>query len=439
MSASSASAREVVISGLGVVSPIGIGIEPFWNSLASGKSGVARSEFFPGVASPDCVGGEVKDFTDEAARKIYLKELRKSLKAMCREIQLGVASAMLALKHAELNLDAVDHERLGIEFGANLMLSAPDILSSAAEVCCGENHSNPFAFEDWGPKGLPRMEPLWLLRYLPNMPACHISITTDARGPTNSLTMDDASGNIVIGEAMRILLRGSADMMITGCTGTTLHPIKTLHMALFGDLASTPAEPEKRCRPFDLHRAGRVVGEGACTLLLEDRAHAERRGARIWGKVLGTGATCVSDKTGTPQFRKALASAMTSALQAAGLRPDQIGHVNAHGLGTQAIDIAESQAIHDVFGADLGRKIPVTAPKSYLGNSGAGSGTLELAASVIGLQQGLIPPTLNYDTPDPACPLNVVRGEPLATSNKVVLSVNVTRFGQASATVVEAI
>lgn len=139
MSASSASAREVVISGLGVVSPIGIGIEPFWNSLAAGKSGVARSDFFPGVASPDFVGGEVKDFTDEAARKIYLKELRKSLKAMCREIQLGVASAMLSLKHAELNLDAVDHERLGIEFGANLMLAhrtfwPPRPISAAVRV-----------------------------------------------------------------------------------------------------------------------------------------------------------------------------------------------------------------------------------------------------------------------------------------------------------------
>jgi 3-oxoacyl-[acyl-carrier-protein] synthase II len=428
---------DIVITGIGVVSPIGIGVDAFWSSLAAHRSGISHTDLFPGVAAPDQAGGQVKDFTDETARKVYLKEHRKNLKAMCREIQLGVASASLALQHSGLDLDKVDHTRLGVEFGANLMLSAPDILNEAVVACADAEHSQ-FHIEQWGEQGFPKMEPLWLLRYLPNMPACHISISNDARGPSNSLTLDDASGNTVIGEACRILGRGAADVMITGCTGTTLHPIKTLHLALFHDLATTPAEPERRSRPFDRDRSGRVVAEGACTFILEGRDYAEARGAKIWGRIVGTGGSTVTDRSGKPNFRQAMAQAMRAALKSAGLQPADIGHINAHGLGKKDVDIAEAQAILDVFGDDLGRKIPVTAPKSFLGNSGAGSGTLELAASLVGLAHGVVPATLNYDNPDAECPLNVVKGEPLPIANRVFLNVNVTRMGQASAAIIEA-
>ncbi|MBC8115885.1 MAG: beta-ketoacyl-[acyl-carrier-protein] synthase family protein [Candidatus Saccharimonas sp.] len=428
--------RQVVITGIGVLSPIGIGIDRFWSSLAEGRSGITSCDLFPGFASPNGVGGAVTEFTDELARKVYLKDQRKNIKAMCREIQLGVASAGLALEHSGVNLDAIDHERLGVEFGANLMLSAPDILNESCINCCDEG-TNHFQPSRWGQEGLAKMEPLWLLRYLPNMPACHISISSDARGPSNSLTLDDASGNTVLGEAMRILLRGHADVMITGATGTTLHPIKTLHLALWNDLARTPEAPEARARPFDKNRSGRVVAEGACTFILEDRVHAEKRGAKIWAKLLSTGSSCVFNPTGVAGSRRALVNAMRAALRAAGLNPDQIGHVNAHGLGTKETDIEEAKAILDVFGPELGRRIPVTAPKSFMGNSGAGCGTLELAASVVGLSRGLIPHTLNYETPDPECPLNVVAGQPQETDNRVVLNINVSRAGQASAAIIE--
>lgn len=428
--------REVVITGIGIVSPIGIGVDPFWDSLSAGRSGVRHGELFPGFAAPDGVGAEVRDFTDESARKVYLKEQRKNLKAMCREIQLGVASALLALQNSTIDLDKINHERLGVEFGANLMLSPPEVLREGCEACCDEGTTR-FQSSQWAQKGLTKLEPLWLLRYLPNMPACHISISADARGPSNSLTLDDASGNTVIGEAMRIILRGSADVMIVGVTGTNLHPIRTLHQALWNDLARTPAEPERRARPFDLHRAGRVVAEGSCSFILEDRKHAEARGAKIWGRVLGTGSSCVTNEQQEGNYRQALAGCMRAALRDANLRPDQIGHINAHGLGTTEVDAAEAQAILDVFGDDLGRRIPVTAPKSFLGNSGAGSGLLELAASVIGLSHGVIPQTLNYETPDPRCPLNIVHGKPQTTSNRIVMNINVTRVGQAAAAIVE--
>jgi len=428
---------EVVITGLGIVSPIGIGTEEFTSALKAGRSGISPCRIWPDIASPDHVAGEVKGFTDETAKKVYLKSLRKNLKAMCREIQLGVASAHMAVENSGLDLTAIDHGRLGIEFGANLMLSEPEILSEPSVAA--KDEADKFVFSRWTTNGLPKMEPLWLLRYLPNMPACHIGISLDCRGPSNSLTMDDASGGVVLGEAQRILQRGAADIMITGCTGTTMHPIKTLHQALWRDLAKSPAEPEKRARPFDLNRDGRVVGEGAATCLLETRAHAEARGAQIIGRLLGTGSSCVSSRDGKPNYRQALANAMKAALRSAGKTPEQIGHINAHGLGTPEGDILEAQAIYDVFGEELGRKIPVTAPKSFLANSGAGSGMLELATSLVALREGFIPATLNYETPDPACPLNVVAGQPLATTNRVFLTVNVTRAGQASAAVVEAL
>ena len=382
------------------------------------------------------VGGEVVDFTDESARKIYLKEQRKNLKAMCREIQLGVASALMALKDSKIDPEKIEHERLGVEFGANLMLSSPEVLFEGCYACC-EAGSTDFEVGRWGNQGLPKMEPLWLLRYLPNMPACHISITADARGPSNSLTLDDASGNTVIAEAQRILCRRDADMMIVGVTGTTMHPIKTLHLALWDDLARTPEAPEKRARPFDLNRAGRVVAEGSASLILEGREHAEARGAKILGRILGVGSSCVVSRDQVANPRRALANAMRNALRDSGLKPEQIGHINAHGLGTRDADIAEAQAILDVFGDDLGRKIPVTALKSYIGNSGAGAGILELAGSLVGLQHGVIPFTLNYETPDPECPLNIVSGKPLSTDNRIVLKLNVTRFGQAAASIIE--
>jgi 3-oxoacyl-[acyl-carrier-protein] synthase II len=154
--------------------------------------------------------------------------------------------------------------------------------------------------------------------------------------------------------------------------------------------------------------------------------------------MLGTGSSCVFNPPGVlTGTRPALANAMRAALRSAGLTPDQIGHVNAHGLGTQETDIEEAKAILDVFGSELGRRVPVTAPKSFMGNSGAGCGTLELAASVLGLSRGLIPHTLNYETPDPNCPLNVVAGQPRETNNRVVLNINVSRAGQASAVIVE--
>lgn len=437
MSDSTAPARQTVVTGVGIMSPIGIGADAFWDSISNRRSGVAPFEICGYTAAPQNAGGEVRDFTDSAAKKGYLKSVRKSIKVMCREIQLGVASAMQALEHSGLNLDEIDHHRMGVDFGANLMFSPPEVLQDAAWRCVTEgDESRAFHYDQWGQVGLAAMEPLWLLRYLPNMPACHIGIAADARGPNNSITQDEASGNLVMSEASRIIERGHADVMISGTTGTRVHPVKTMHVSMWDQLASNPGSPATWCRPFDRDRSGEVVAEGSCSFILEDESHAVARGAKIYGRILGGGASCVIDRAGNADLRRALALAAVRAIADAGLEPGDIGHVNAHGCGDRERDAAEAAAILDVFGSDT--NIPVTAVKSYMGNSGSGSGPIEVAASLLALQHGVIPATLNYSSPDESCPIRVVSDEPLTTDNKVFLKLSVTRIGQASAIVVSA-
>ena len=430
MSSDRPAERKVVVTGIGVVSPIGIGAEPFWNSIQAGTSGIKQIQILPGAPVPHRVAGEITDFDKKHCGAAH----KKSIKVMCREIQLGVASATLAQESAGIVEGAVAPERLGVEFGANLMFSPPDELASACYSCVPENEEK-FHFEQWGAKGMKDMTPLWLLRYLPNMPACHIGIAADARGPNNSLTLEEASGNLVLGEALRIIARGHADIMIAGSTGTRLHPVKSVHAVMWDKLADADtSDPAKLCRPFDRNRTGQVVAEGAATLILEEEEHAKRRGASIIGRLLGSGSACVTSRDGKPDIRKALVLAMKAALRDAGIAPAEIGHINAHGLGSPEGDRWEYLAISDVFG-DQATKVPVTALKSYFGNSGSGCATLEIAGSLLGLKHGVIPATLNFETPDPECPLNVVHGAHLPTTNKSFLKLSVTRMGQASAVV----
>ncbi len=429
MVSSSDNERRVAVTGIGIASPAGMSAAEFWTAVRDGHSGIATVDLFDGLALLGGIGGQVRAFTDESAKREYLKPLRKNLKVMCREIQLGVAAALLSLDHARLSLDQIDHERLGVDFGANLMLSSPETLSDGCYEACDE--AGRFHMEGWGPAGIKKMEPLWLLRYLPNMPACHISIALDARGPSNSLTLDEASGNLTIAEARRIVRRGQADVMIAGTTGTRLHPVKSIHARQWEQLASRDVPPAEACRPFDRDRTGQVMAEGAASFVLEEEGSAVARGATIFGYIAGVGGSCVVQRDGTPQPRQALVNAMKMALKQAGLTPAQIGSINANGLGTIEDDILEAQAIHEVFG-EFGSRVPVTAIKSVIGNPGASAGSLELAASVLGLKEGLIPPTLNYHHPDERCRLNVVHGEPLATKNPYVMKLSVTRMAQAS-------
>ncbi len=419
---------DVVITGIGVMSPIGTDLETFWNSIAAGECGFRPTKTIEYVGTPGSIGGEVPDFDEKSVKKGPLKDVRKQVNVMCREIQLGVASALQALQDSGIKPGMMPPERIGVEFGANLMNSPPEGMIDAARACAADGKT--FDYDSWGLAGDDRfkgMEPKWLLKFLPNMPACHIGIAIDARGPNNSLVQDEASGNLAISEAVGIIRRGRADVMVTGTTGTKLNSVKSAHHSHWDTLADGPAA--ERCRPFDRSRTGEVIAEASCSLVLESRAHAEARGAKIYGSILGAGSSCfLDDETGE---QKAIENAIRIAMKNAGISADQLGHVNACASGNPVRDAYEARALKAIVGGS----VPVTAAKSYLGSAGSGSTLTEIAFSLLGLQHGVIPKTLNYTSSDEGCELNVVSGEHLPTENKIFLKTSVTRMGQCSAVI----
>lgn len=426
--------REIVITGIGIMSPVGSAIDAAWESVSAGRNGFRKVQHLSFIGTPDCIGGEVEGFDEKSAKKTHLKQVRKQIKVMCREIQLGVASALQAVENSGLDMATIDNGRVGVDFGANLMSSPPDVLLDAGHNSCDEQHK--FAYERWGLSGEDRfkgMEPLWLLKYLPNMPGCHIGIAVDARGPNNSLTQDEASGGLAIAEAANIIRRDRADVMITGTTGTRLHAVKACQHDKWDVLAAGPAET--RCRPFDRSRNGEVMAESSCTLVLEAREHAEARGATIYGTILSTAASCVLSKDGSADEGNAVLQSANKALTKAGVGVNDLGHVSACASGHPRRDAYEAAALTQLVGSP---GIPVTALKSYAGSAGSGSAIAELALSLMGARHGLIPRTLNFESADDGVDMNVVHGEHLATDNKLFLKTSVTRMGQASAVVVSA-
>lgn len=426
------SERRVVITGLGLVCPLGIGLAPFWSALAEGKGGIAPIKAFPIEGLPNHVGGEVADFDPKSlAIPKHRKALAKSLRVMARDIQLAVAAAEMAVADAGLADGGVDPTRIGVDIGAGLISTELDELAPAINLSTRADDS--FDYQTYGKSGIPEIPPLWLLKYLPNMPACHISILCDCQGPSNSITEAEAASNLAIGEAARIIARGRADVMIAGGADSKIHPLSLVRMTLLDQMSRWAGEPSRACRPFDRDRDGWVAGEGAGILILEEREHALKRGGRIYGEVLGFGSGCDAAPGGGLDFEGIGTEIATrAALRDAGLSPEEIGHVNAHGAATVASDLAESRALNRVFGS----RTPVTAFKGYMGNLVSGCGAVEVIGSLLGVNHGLIPSVLNLDDPDPACDLDFVRGVPRPTSNPVFLNTNLTRHGQASALVV---
>jgi 3-oxoacyl-[acyl-carrier-protein] synthase II len=360
------------------------------------------------------------------------RTIKKGLKVMCREMQMGIAVAQLALSHAGIKLAQSNLDRFGIVYGSDYMLTVPQEFTSGIRNCLDDGR---FDFRNWGEKGLTAVEPLWLLKYLPNLPAAHIAIFNDLRGPSNSLTVREASSNLAIAEAYMTIVRGHADAMIAGANGTKVHPARTIHVVTQEEIATGDGDPTRLARPFDLNRAGAVMGEGAAAIILEELATARARGAKIWGEVIGAASSAVADRRGIGQTREAVKNVLKLAMRSAGISPDDVGHIHAHGLGGRYSDAMEAQAIAEVFRI---RKtpVPVVAAKSYFGNLGAAGGLVELIASVLAQQNDSLFATLNYQTPDPDCPVNVVAdGE--QSPGAISINVSVTPQGQASAAVVK--
>ena len=430
--------RRVVITGMGVISPLGNSHDQLWDALISGRSGVGPMETMPAHGLPVQCAAEAREFTGHIdnfgpLEKSQKKNIRKGLKVMCREIQMGVASAQLALSNAGLNLDTTDCQRTGVVFGSDYMMTRPEEFVEGIRGCL--NTEKKFQFGLWAEFGLPKVEPLWLLKYLPNMPASHIAIYNDLRGPSNSITLREASGNLSIAEAFCTIQRGSADVMLAGATGTRVHPMRTVHVAIQEELASEEDDPSKLSRPFDQNRSGLVMGEGAGSVVLEDFNSALKRNAKIYGEIIGYSSSSVIDRNTRARSDKALENVIRGSFNKAGLSPDQVGHVHAHGLSTRQGDRDEARAISQVWGQH-NDSVPIVAAKSHMGNLGAGSGIVELVASLLALENGTLFPVLNYETPDPECPIGIVSPGQSPPAGQNVLNINVTPQGQASALLV---
>jgi 3-oxoacyl-[acyl-carrier-protein] synthase II len=422
----SAPSRRVVITGIGIISPIGCDAASYWRSLEEGRSGIRPIQSFDASGLPVRIAGEIPSFN---SKDFLEKENRKSLRVMARTIQLAVAGAQRALDDGKVDKSKLEPTRFGVEFGAGLIATE---LTDLIEAACVSANCQPgrVDLDKWGEAGIPAIQPLWMLKYLPNMLACHVSILHDARGPNNSITESDVASLLALGEAYRILLRDQADFFLVGGAESKLNPLSMVRQCLFEHLSHRNDEPAKACRPFDRDRDGLVLGEGAGVFAVEDLEHARRRGARIYGEIVGFGAAFDPGLQGD-----GLARAVRAALAEAGIGPDEVDHINAHGLATRESDAWEAGNLQEVFGQSS-LAVPVFAAKSYIGNLGAGGSTTELAASVLAMSNGRVPPTLNCEQPDPNCPISVLTGEARPFIRPFVVKVSFTQMGQCAAMIV---
>ncbi len=424
--------RRVVITGLSAISPFGLDAEELWQGLREERSAVGPLKAFSPselplqhAAEAAAFTGHISEFGDlDSERK---KSIRKGLKVMCRETQMAVAAAQRALVSAGLTEpESVPRERFGCVFGSDYMLTLPDDFTGAVAACRGDD--GQFVFDRWGEEGLPAMTPLWLLKYLPNMPASHIAIFNDLRGPSNSLTVREASGHLAVGEATITIGRGAADVMLVGSTGTRIHPMKMVHALLNEEVATGDDDPTSWSRPFDRDRRGMVLGEGSAVLILEELEHARRRGATILGEVLGHAAVASSEGAAVGRRRAAVAAVARKTLASADKTAESIGHVHAQGLGTRVGDAEEAAGLADALGPSLAA-VPLVAAKANFGNLGGGSGLVECVASLTAFSKGELFPLKNYTTPDEACPIRASRPGDLPGDS--FLSLAVTPQGQA--------
>lgn len=418
-----ASSRRAVFTGVGAACPIGLDNASYWDALMAGRSGVRPIQSFDAGGLPIRFAGEVPDFDP---KKYLDKQGRKSLRVMARSIQLAVAAAQLALDDSAIDKEKLDATRFGVEFGSGLMNSELEELGVAAQISAN-CQPNTVDLEKWGETGIPNIQPLWMLKYLPNMLACHVSILHNAQGPNNTIIESDAAGLLAIGEGYRILSRDQADFILVGGGESKLRPLCLVRHCLFQPLSKLNENPEKASRPFDKKHEGMVIGEGATVLCLEEAEHAQKRGARIYAELVGFGAAFDRQRNGA-----GLARAIRAALKEAGVGPEDIDHINAHGTSAVEHDVWEARGIAEVFGD---RPTPVFAAKSYFGNLGAGTGVTEMVASLLALQHGVLPPTLNFEERDPACPITVAAGGPRPVTKPYFLKLGFADMGQCAALV----
>lgn len=405
--------KRVVVTGLGVIAPVGIGKDNFWQALVQGKSGIKPITRFDASELPTRIAGEVRDF--EPADYLDKKEARR----MDRFAQFAVAASKMAIEDSGLELAHENLDRMGVILGSGIggMETFED--QTRTLVNRGPNRISPFF--------VPMM--------IANMAAGQIGITFGLRGPNITTVTACASSTNSIGDAFKLLQRGDADVVVTGGTEAPITPLAMAGFCAMKAMSTRNDEPEKASRPFDRERDGFILGEGAGILILETLEHAEARGARIYAEVAGYGTTCDASHITAPHPEgEGAAKSMEMAINDAGLKPEDITYINAHGTSTPLNDKCETMAIKRALGEHAG-KVLVSSTKSMTGHLLGASGGIEGIASVLAIYNGIVPPTINYEQPDPYCDLDYVPNQAREVEVQAALS-NTFGFGGHNATIV---
>jgi len=406
--------RRVVVTGLGIVSPLGTGVEKNWEALVAGRSGIRKIDRFPNIdAFASRIGGQVPDFRAED----YIEP--KEIKKMDLFIHYAVAAAAQAVADSGIKIEAEFAEAVGVIIGVGMC--GLDTLETTKEALLAG-----------GPR---KISPFFIPKVISNLAPGHVAIRHGAKGVNWTPTSACASGTHAIGEAYHLIRRGVQDAVIAGGAEAAITPLGVGGFAAMKALSTRNDEPERASRPFDKERDGFVIGEGSGVLILEEREHALQRGAKIYAEVIGYAANGDAHHMTAPAPEgEGAARCMRLALKDAGIAPNNIDYINAHGTSTEYNDANETQAIKTVFG-EYAAKLPVSSTKSMTGHLLGAAGAVEGVYSVLALKHGIIPPTINYENPDPVCDLDYVPNQARKADIEVALS-NSFGFGGTNACVI---
>jgi len=405
--------RRVVITGAGVVSPIGMGREEFWQALKEGRNGIDRISSFDPTGFDSQIAGEVRNFDPSP----YID--KKDLKRLDRVIQFAYVASELAIRDAGLNLEELNPDRFGVCIGSG----QGGIITSFEQI--------KVLLE----KGPSKISPFFIPMMIVNMSGAYVAIKYNAKGPNYAVVSACAAAAHSIGEAYEIIRRGDADVMLAGGAEAAVTPIGLAGFCAMKALSTRNDEPAKASRPFDKLRDGFVMGEGAGVIVLEEMERAKARGARIYAEIIGYAANCDAYHiTAPPPDGEGAAKAMMRALEKAGISPDDVDYINAHGTSTPLNDKTETLAIKRVFG-DRAYKIPVSSTKSMIGHLLGAAASVEVVATLLALHEGVVHPTINYEVPDPECDLDYVPNEAREAKVRVAIK-NSFGFGGHNAVLV---
>ena len=429
----------VVITGVGAISPLGLTARQTWEGLCAGKCGIRRITAFDPVKFTCQIAGEVEQYK---IQQYVPKSFRKATKLMSRDIELAVIAADEAVRDSGLITRAIDEqnvnvkpERMAINVGAGLISCDPCELAPAVAKSV---EGGKFDIRKWGKEGIELVTPLWLLKYLPNMLACHIGIIHDIQGPSNTITLAEVSGHIAISEATETIARGASDIALAGAAESKVNPVLIMRQCLLNRATSRyNDQPHRACRPYDADASGSVFGDGGGIVVLENLDNATKRNAKIYAELAGVGQSASIN----PSYEHiepdgyGLTIAIEKALAQANISPKDIDLIIPHGTAIPQDDLAEAKGIENAMGRET-KRMPVWPTKSMLSNTGAACGALDVIAACCAMKDDVIPAAINCEKIAPGCNLNIVK-EKIKTNIRYALCCGYTYGGQTAAIVLK--